>query len=54
MKAAQHLMKVLNPKVSKVKSQRRGVLPSSEKGESFRYYLGNRHAYRKPVHPKTV
>lgn len=40
MKAAQHLMKVLNPKVSKVKSQRRGVLPSSEKGEELPLLLG--------------
>jgi len=34
MKAAQHLMKVLSPKVAKVRSQRRGILPSAKKEEN--------------------
>jgi S-adenosylmethionine decarboxylase len=40
MKAAEHLRKVLNPKVTLVNSQRRGMLPPSEKGVDHRLSPG--------------
>ena len=40
MKAARHLIKALRPTVTRVKSQRRGVLPSSEKGKNRPLLLG--------------
>ena len=40
MKAAKHLRKVLNPKVTSINTQRRGILPVSEKAKDRPLLLG--------------